>query len=101
MPELSRIRAGNPAVGPPHVELPCSYNAAVDLLDRHVLEGRGGRIAVIDDDGHYTYRDLAARAARAAGALRDLGVQPAPRVAIVQLDGVDIPAAYHGANKLG
>src|SRR3569833_4542485 len=29
MPELSRIRAGDPAVGPPHVELPRSYNAAV------------------------------------------------------------------------
>jgi len=101
MPELSRIRAGDPAVGPPHVELPRSYNAAVDLLDRHVLEGRGDRIAVIDDDGHYTYRDLAARADRAAGALRDLGVQPEQRVALVLLDGVDFPAAFLGAIKLG
>src|SRR3569832_967894 len=101
MPELSRIRAGDPAVGPPHVELPRSYNAAVALLDRHVLEGRGDRIAVIDDDGHYTYRDLAARADRAAGALRDLGVQPEQRVALVLLDGVDFPAAFLGAIKLG
>jgi benzoate-CoA ligase len=98
MTELSRIRAG---VAPPHVELPRSYNAAVDLLDRHVLEGRGDRIAVIDDDGHYTYRDLAARADRAAGALRDLGVQPEQRVALVLLDGIDFPAAFLGAIKLG
>jgi benzoate-CoA ligase family protein len=98
MSELSRIRAG---ASPPHVELPRSYNAAVDLLDRHVLEGRGDRIAVIDDDGHYTYRDLAARADRAAGALRDLGVQPEQRVALVLLDGIDFPAAFLGAIKLG
>ncbi|MEO6776447.1 MAG: AMP-binding protein, partial [Kofleriaceae bacterium] len=98
MSELSRLRAG---VTPPHVELPRSYNAAVDLLDRHVLEGRGDRVAVIDDDGRYTYRELAARADRAAGALRDLGVQPEQRVALVLLDGVDFPAAFLGAIKLG
>ena len=98
MPELSTIRAG---VAPPHVDFPRSYNAAVDLLDRHVLEGRGDRIAVIDDDGHYTYAELAARADRAAGALRDLGVGPEQRVALVMLDGVDFPAAFLGAIKLG
>src|ERR1700710_462542 len=98
MSEISRLRAG---VAPPHVDLPRSYNAAVDLLDRHIVEGRGDRIAVIDDDGHYTYRDLAARADRAAGALRDLGVQPEQRVALVLLDGIDFPAAFLGAIKLG
>jgi len=97
MPELSRIRAGEP----PYVELPRSYNAAVDLLDRHVIEGRGDKVAVIDDDGRYTYAELAARAARAAGALQAMGVQPEQRVAIVMLDGVDYPAAFLGAIKLG
>jgi len=97
MVELSKIRAGEP----PHVELPRSYNAAVDLLDRHVLEGRGDKVAVIDDDGRYTYAELAARADRAAGALRGMGVQPEQRVAIVMLDGVDYPAAFLGAIKLG
>ena len=83
------------------VELPRSYNAAVDLLDRHVVEGRGDRIAVIDDDGHYSYRELAARADRAAGALHALGVQPEQRVALVMLDSVDFAAAFLGAIKLG
>ncbi|CAN5632982.1 benzoate-CoA ligase family protein [soil metagenome] len=98
MVELSTIRAGEAA---PHVELPRSYNAAVDLLDRHVFEGRGGKVAVIDDEGRYTYAELAARADRAAGALAAMGVQPEQRVAIVMLDGVDVPAAFLGAIKLG
>ncbi|MEO8841174.1 MAG: benzoate-CoA ligase family protein [Kofleriaceae bacterium] len=94
---LSKLRNETP----PHVELPRSYNAAVDLLDRHVMEGRGDRIAVIDDEGRYTYRDLAARADRSAGALQAMDVQPEQRVALVMLDGVDFPAAFLGAIKLG
>ncbi len=83
------------------MDLPRSYNAATDLLHRHVAEGRGDRIAVIDDDGRTTYAELAARADRAAGALRDLGVQPEQRVALVMLDGVDFVATFLGAIRLG
>jgi benzoate-CoA ligase family protein len=78
-----------------------AYNAATDLLYRHVTEGRGDRLAVIDDEGRYTYAELAARASRAAGALRDLGVQPEQRVALVMLDSVDLVAAFLGAIALG
>jgi benzoate-CoA ligase len=98
MVELSTIHDRE---SPPRVELPRAYNAAVDLLDRHVREGRGDRIAVIDDDGRYTYRELAARADGAAGALAALGVQPEQRVALVLLDSVEFPAAFLGAIKLG
>ncbi len=98
MAELSKIRGG---ASPPHVDLPRSYNAAVDLLDRHVLEGRGHRVAVIDDDGRTTYAELAAQADRAAGALQALGVQAEQRVALVMHDTVDFPAAFLGAIKLG
>ena len=98
MVELSTIRPGEAG---PHVDLPRRYNAAVDLLDRHVLEGRGDKIAVIDDEGRYTYAELAARADRAAGALVAMGVQPEQRVAIVMHDSVAFPAAFLGAIKLG
>ncbi|MFT3695527.1 MAG: benzoate-CoA ligase family protein [Kofleriaceae bacterium] len=81
--------------------LPRQYNAAVDLLDRHVHEGRGDKVAVIDDEGTYTYRELAARADRAAGALIGMGVQPEQRVAMVVQDCVDFPALFLGAIKMG
>jgi benzoate-CoA ligase family protein len=74
---------------------------ADDLLLRHVREGRSARVAVIDDDGRYSYGWVAERSLRAAGALRDLGVQPEQRVAICMHDGVDWIAAFLGAVALG
>ena len=96
--ELSRI---DRSASPPRVEVPRSYNMAVDLLHRHVAEGRGERIAVIDDDGRHTYRDVAVQATRSAASLRDLGVEPEQRVALCMLDGVDFVAAFLGAIFLG
>jgi benzoate-CoA ligase family protein len=98
VPGLSRI---DPLVSPPRVDLPRDYNAAYDLLERHVVEGRGERVAVIDDDGHYTYRDVAERARRAATALGALGVMPEQRVALCMLDSVDFVATFLGAIALG
>ena len=86
---------------PPRVELPRAYNLAADLLQRHVIEGRGDRIAIIDDDGPHTYRELAERAARSAGALRDLGIEPEQRVALCMLDTADFVTAFLGAILLG
>ncbi len=83
------------------MELPRTYNAAADLVHRHVAEGHGDRLAVIDDDGRTTYAALAARVDRAAGALRDLGVQDEQRVALVMHDSVDFVATFLGAIALG
>jgi len=79
------------------VELPRDYNMAVELLDHHPVD----RLAVIDDDGRHTYGWLAERARRAAGALRELGVQPEQRVALCMLDTVEFPAAFLGAIRMG
>ena len=86
---------------PPIVEVPREYNAAVDFVDRHVVEGRADRRAYVDDAGSHTYGELAARTARAAGMLRALGVQPEHRVAMCMLDTFDFPCVFFGAIKLG
>jgi len=86
---------------PPKVDIPREYNVAVDLLQRHVIEGRGDRIAVIDADGAHSYARLADRAWRAATALRDLGVMPEQRVALCMLDTAELPALLLGAMALG
>jgi benzoate-CoA ligase len=98
VPSLSRIDL---SATPPRVELPRDYNAAYDLVQRHVLEGRGDRIAVIDDEGSYRYSELAERTLRAAGALAGLGVRPEQRVALCMLDSVDFVATFLGAIALG
>jgi benzoate-CoA ligase len=86
---------------PPHVELPRTYNLAADLLERHVVEDRGERIAIIDADGRHTYAALWERARRAATAFAEMGVQPEQRVALCMLDTAELPAAFLGAIALG
>ncbi len=51
---------------PPVVSFPSRYNAAVDLVERHVAEGRGSRAAFLDDAGSVTFAELADRTARVA-----------------------------------
>ena len=77
------------------------YNAALDLLDRNLAEGRGDRIAVIDDRGQTTYAALTERANRFANALTDLGIQREQRILVVLQDSVDFPTVFLGAIKAG
>jgi propionyl-CoA synthetase len=61
-------------------------NACHEAVDRHVLEGHGERLALVYDSAmtgtirRYTYRELQARVAELAGALRRLGVERGDRV---------------------
>ena len=91
----------DPTTSPPRATFPRSYNAAVDLVDRHVAEGRGARIAYRDDRTQLSYAELAERINRAGCMLRELGVQMEQRVLLVMLDTVDFPALFLGAIKIG
>jgi len=73
------------------------YNAALDLLDRNLAEGNGGRIAVIDDRGPTTYAELTQRANRFANALAGLGIEREQRILLVLQDSVDFPTVFLGA----
>jgi len=78
-----------------------AYNAAVELVDRHVAEGRGARIAYRDERGACSYGELAQRIDAAGNALAAMGIEPEQRVLLVMLDGVDFVATFLGAMKLG
>lgn len=71
------------------------------LVDRHREAGRGGLDAVVDDDGRWTYDELADAVGRAAGALRARGVRAGDRVAVALRDGRPWVAAFLGATALG
>ena len=89
------------AASPPRVEVPREYNAARDLVDRHLGTERAGHPAVIDAAGAHTYAELAERINRAGNALLDLGVRMESRVAICLFDSVDFPAVFLGAIRIG
>ena len=53
-----------------------------DLLDRHVVDGRGDDLACTDATGSLTFARLLERAAALAGGLGVLGVAPGDEVAV-------------------
>lgn len=86
---------------PRFLDLPRRYNAASHFIDRHLAEGRGAKLAFIDDRGSHTYAELAQRVNRAGNLLKSLGVQREQRVLMAMLDGIDFPALFFGAMKIG
>jgi 4-hydroxybenzoate-CoA ligase/benzoate-CoA ligase len=86
---------------PPVLTFPAEYNAAADFIDRHLADGSAGRIAVIDDQGSYSYGELAERVNRCGNLLRDCGLRPGERIAMLLLDGIDFPTVFWGALKAG
>ncbi len=76
------------------------YNAAADLIERN-LAVRPEKIAYIDDQGSYTFADLAERVNRCANALCDLGVSLESRIMICLSDTIDFPTVFLGAIKAG
>ncbi len=62
-------------------------NAAYNCLDRHVIEGRGDRVAFFfegepRDTQTITYAQLLSKVCKAANALKELGIKQGDRVAI-------------------
>lgn len=98
---MTELSSADHSVSPPHVQVPRDYNAAYDLIERNLRAGRGNKLAVIDDEGSFTYAQLAARIDRFAHALTELGVRPEERALLCLLDTVDFPTAFLGCIKAG
>src|SRR6267142_5359107 len=71
------------------------------LLDRHVTEGRGDSPALRTAQRDLSYGELQALVNRAGNALREAGVEPEQRVAILVHDRPEFVAAFLGAMKIG
>ncbi len=76
-------------------------NAVEHLLGARALEQHGTRVALICGSEALTYRELAARVARAANALRALGVQPGDRVMLLVRDSPQFAATWLGILHAG
>jgi benzoate-CoA ligase family protein len=80
---------------------PEQFNIADYFLDARVREGRGGRTALVTDQGALTYAEVQARANRFGRLLAEAGVQPEQRVLLGLPDGPDFVAALFGTLKIG
>jgi benzoate-CoA ligase family protein len=82
-------------------EPPERFNIADYFLDARVREGRGGRTALVTDQGTLTYAEVQARANRFGRLLQEAGVLPEQRVLLGLPDGPDFVAALFGTLKIG
>jgi benzoate-CoA ligase len=94
-------RASGPVAGAPRLHVPKQFNIAAAVLDRHLAEGRGGRVAVRHEGRDWTYQQIVDLANRAGNALRALGVEREQRVLLVLPDSPELVAGYLGAMKIG
>jgi benzoate-CoA ligase len=81
--------------------LPDRFNAAAWFVGRHVKEERGGRVALVSDDGAHTYADLDLAARRFAAALVRADVHRGERVALLLPDTFTLAAAFWGVLAAG
>lgn len=76
-------------------------NAAEHLLGRDALSRHAARTAIVCGERSLSYAELAADMARAANALRALGVRPGDRVLLLLRDTPEFAAAWLGAVHAG
>lgn len=84
-----------------YLEIPEQLNLGAWVVDRHVHEGRGHRVAARLDDRTYTYDDLRRLSNRAGHALRALGVRRGDRVLLRLGTNLDCLLAFIGTMKIG
>ena len=86
----------------PELGYPEQLNCAAELLDRHVLEGRGDRIAIRSPAATWSYRELMERSNRIARVLvEELGVVPGNRVLLRGANSPMLAACWFAVLKAG
>jgi benzoate-CoA ligase family protein len=89
------------ARSPAQIEFGPGFNAAVPFVDRHLAEGRGGKVALRSAAGEVTYAELAERVNRCGNALLALGLERGARVLMVVKDCPEFFYLFWGAIKAG
>ncbi|NLL58384.1 MAG: AMP-binding protein, partial [Firmicutes bacterium] len=63
-------------------EIPAEFNLSTFLLDRHLEENRGGKIAIFYEDKSFTYEEVIKEANCVGNTLLELGVEQENRIMI-------------------
>jgi benzoate-CoA ligase len=82
-------------------DIPETFNIASVLVDRHVEEGRGDRVAFYCGDQTVTFAELQHRVNKVGNMLRARGIGVEDRVAILTADRIEFVETYLGAMKIG
>ena len=83
------------------VKLPETFNVASTMVDRHVVGGRGTRVAIECSDQRVSYCDLLESTNRVGNVLRGLGIDLEQRVLVALPDIPEFLYCFFGAIKIG
>jgi benzoate-CoA ligase family protein len=83
------------------LDFPPRFNVATWFIDRHLVEGRGDKIAIRWNGGDVSYAELAANVNRAADALAGEGLRRGDRVLMIVKDCPAFFYVFWGAIKAG
>ena len=86
---------------PVNVAFSKSFNVAVPMIDRHLDEGRGGKIAIQGDFGSVSYTSLAENVNRYGNVLASLDHTSGDRVLMMVKDCPEFFYIFWGAIKAG
>ena len=78
---------------------PDGFNVATVFIDRHLAEGRSGKVAVRTAAGDTTYGELASGVNRCANLLVGLGLGRGERVLMVVKDSIDVLPSVLGGDQ--
>ncbi len=82
-------------------DVPETFNMASVLVDKHVEEGRGDRVAIYHGEATITFRELQRRVNKAGNMLRNRGIEIEDRVILLMADRPQFIETYVGAMKIG
>ncbi|MFG5777161.1 benzoate-CoA ligase family protein [Comamonas sp. J-3] len=86
----------------PELQFPERLNCAAELLDKHVAQGRGGRLCIQAEGVRWSYAELQAQANRIANVLtQQLGLVPGNRVLLCAPNNPMQVACWFGVIKAG
>ena len=77
------------------------YNAVADFVDAPVARGLANKTAFIDTDRALSYGELQAKSCQFADALKQIGLRPEERLALLLYDTVDFPVAFWAGLRAG
>ena len=86
----------------PELQFPDHLNCATELLDRHVAQGRGGRLCLQGAQLRWTYAELQSQANRIANVLvHEQGLLPGQRVLLRGANSPMLAACFMAVFKAG
>ncbi len=85
----------------PELVFPEDFNVASELIDRHILEGRSRKAAILSVDETVDYESLVQHVNRYGNALINMGLRPGDRALMVVRDAPEFYYMFWGSVKAG